>query len=175
MRRNLDCDECVAPSAGAFLTLPRKTDLRAVFQPRWKLEVDGLAVAQRYALGLQRHGIGERDLQPVRDVRAFLRRARPLAEPAEAASALLAATGGGAEQAFEQVAKVRRIAAEVELVETRRRTTGLRAGSAPRVAAEAAAERHLRIAFLVDLAAVVLRAFVLVRQQVVRMRDLREA
>src|SRR5215217_6328853 len=102
MRRDLDGDERVAPSAGAFLALACETDLRAVLHARWKLKVDRLSVAQRNALRLQRHGINERHLQPVRDVRAFLRRARPLAEPAEAASALLAATG--AEQAFEQVA-----------------------------------------------------------------------
>src|SRR5206468_9498363 len=81
---------------------------------------------------------------------------------------------GSAEQPFEQVRQVRSpFCLEAEAL----KTPGTRPSPAAAVtaAAEAAPERHLRIAVLVDLAAVVLRPLILVHQQVVGGGDLRES
>ena len=55
--------------------------------------------------------VDERHLQAVGDVGALLRRARALAKAAEAACRPPARCAGGAEQAFEQVAEIGRVAA----------------------------------------------------------------
>src|SRR5207244_2533167 len=79
-----------------------------------------------------------------------------------------------AEQPFEQVAEVGRLAAaEIEALEAA--GARLRPACSRRIAAETRAERHLGIAVLVDLAAVVAGALVLVREQIVGVGDLSEA
>ena len=101
------------------------------------------------------------------------RRRCPLAESAEW-PAPAARSGCAAEQTLEQVAEIGRLGStEVEIFEALRAAGArLRTAGALRIAAEAAAERHLRIAFLVDFAAVVLGAFVFVGEQIVGGGDL---
>src|SRR6185312_16393731 len=168
VRRNLDRDDRVAAPSRTFLPLACEADFGPVLEPLGEFEVDCLAVGQRDPLWLQRNRVVEGDLEPVGDVRAFLRR-RALAEPAERAAASRTAARRAAEQPFEQVAEVGGVgAAEIEILETlsARSGAGARSG-ARRIAAEAAAKRHLGIAVLIDLTAVVARALVLVRQQVI--------
>src|SRR6185503_6686329 len=64
-------------------------------------------------------------------------------------------------------------AAEIEILESLRTAAGPCPG-ARGIASEPPAERHLRVALFVDLAAVVSRALVLVRQQVIGRRHLGE-
>src|SRR6185312_586205 len=163
MGSNLDGDDGVAAAARPFLTLAAEADSGSVLQPLRKFQIDRLAVGEGDTLRLQRHRILERHLQPIGDVGALLWRSGTLAESTERTSG--ASTAGTAEQAFEQVAQVRALrTTEIEVLEPRAR---LRAARSCRIAAEPAAERHLRIALLVDLAPVIAGALVLVGQQVV--------
>src|SRR6185369_15839059 len=112
-------------------------------------------------------------LQPVSDIGALPRRRGALAKTAKAPSAL-ASRRCRTEQAFEQIAEIAGVgAAEVEILEPLR---SARARLRPsRITAEASTERHLRIAVLVDLAAIIARTLVLVGQKIVGRGDLREA
>ena len=83
VRRDLDRDDRVAAPARALLALAGKADLGPVLEALGKLEVDRLAVGKRDPLRLQRHRVVERDLQPIGDVGALLRRPRALAKAAE--------------------------------------------------------------------------------------------
>ena len=141
--------------------------------PVRELEVDRLAVRERDPLRLERRRIDERYGQPIGDVGALsAARARAGRKPPNAAAAAPAAAT--AEQAFEQVAEIGRVAskAALEAVERRRFAPRTRPPPPPK---PPEAERHLRIALLVDLAAVVLGALVLVGQQIVGGRHLAEA
>src|SRR6185437_16132763 len=142
VRRNLDRYDRVAAPSGTFLPLACEADFGPVLEPLGEFEVDCLAVGQRDPLWLQRNRVVEGDLEPVGDVRAFLRR-RALAEPAERPAASRTAARRAAEQPFEQVAEVGGVgAAEIEILETlsARSGAGARSG-ARRIAAEAASER----------------------------------
>ncbi len=92
---------------GPCCALAGEPDLRAVLDAVRKLEVDRLAVRERDPLRLQRRRIDEWNGQPIGDVRALLRRPRTLPEAAEPAAATPPAA---AEQTFEQVAEIGRVA-----------------------------------------------------------------
>src|SRR5688500_1372045 len=177
MRRDLDRDDRVAAPARPLLALAGEPDLGPAVDALGELDVDRLAVGERHALRFQRHRVDERNLQPVCDVGAFLRRPSALAKPGDAAACARAAPAAAAEQALEQVAEVdanRATAGEIEIFEPRRARPWTAAGKAP-AWKSAPAERHLGIAVLVDLAAVVARALVLVGQQVIGLGHFAEA
>ena len=165
MRCDLDRNDRITATSWPLLALAPKADAGPILEAGRELEVDGLAVRQRDPLRLQSDRILEWNLESIGDVGALLCRPSALSEAAEW-PATRAAPRGTPEQSLEQVAKVGAItaAAEVEVLETGAR---LRPARTRRIAAKAAAERHLGIAFLVDLTAIVLGALVLVRQQVV--------
>src|SRR5260221_9390807 len=169
VRRDLDRHNRVAAAAGPLLALAGEADAGAVLETLRELQVDRLAVSERDPLRLQRDRILERDLQPVCHVGTLLRGASTLAKSAERAAGGAAARRAP-EKTLEQIAEIGGIAAataEVEILES-----AARLGPSPArlVAAEAAAKRHLRVTLLVDLAAVVAGALVLVRQQIVGLR-----
>src|SRR6185369_1866598 len=176
VRRDLDGHDRVAAATRSLLPLAGKADAGAVLEALRKLEVDGLAIGKGDPLRLQCNRVLERDLEAIGDVGALLGAARAASKATERPSAR-ASSGRAPEQPFEKVAEVGCISAtaasEIEILEAGAR---LRASTATRlVAAEAAPERHLGIAFLVDLAPVVTRALILVGQQVVRGGDLPKA
>jgi hypothetical protein len=128
----------------------------------WRL----LAAAEVDALLLERRCVGKGDGEPVADIGALGRRGPPRAAPKASEAATAASIAS--EEALEQVRKVGSLAGielEVAAPEAacRPACSGSRAGPA-------IAERHLGIAFLVDLAAVVLRALVLVGEDVIGAR-----
>ncbi len=120
VRRDLDRHDRVPASARTFLPFAGEADLGSVLEPLRKLEVDGLAIGERDPLRLQRDRIVERNLQPIGDVRAFLRRrARWRKPPNGTAAASPRAASGRTEQPFEEVAEVGRIgSAEIEILES---------------------------------------------------------
>ena len=118
MRRDLDRHDRITASPRTFLTLAGEADLGSVLEPLGELEVDRLAVDERDPLGLQRDGIVEGDLQPIGDVRAFVRRSRALAKAAKGTASAAPRRAPGTEKPFEKVAQVGRIgAAEIDVIE----------------------------------------------------------
>src|SRR5262249_53183385 len=126
---------------------------------------------------LQRYRILERHPQTIGDVGTFLRRSSALSETPETPAGTAAAPRRSSEQAFEKVAEIGIIAAKVEVLEPGSAWSRARMGSArpSRISAKAGSERHLRIAVLIELAAIILRALVLVRQEIIGVSDLAEA
>src|SRR5690606_14633423 len=124
-----------------------------------QLDVDRLAVGERDPLRLERRGVLERNGKTVGDIRALERPSAALgAEAAEPAASRAAATAPrAAEYAFEDIAEIGPVAAEFERCAARPRAGIEPPGPA---AAPAKTEGAARIALLVDLAAVILRALV---------------
>ena len=141
--------------------------------PGGQLEVDRLAAAERDALAAERRRIVERHVEAIGDVGALLRRRAAAAEAAEAAAARRRRRA--AEQAFEHVAEIGRLAAaELEARhwgrESRRRRRRRRPPPPP--------PKPKGIAGLPSPSISprsILRALVLVGQQVIGLRDLGEA
>ena len=167
----MDGDDRVAIAAGAGLALAGEADLGAFLQPLGKLDVDRLAAAQRDALVLERRRILEADGEAIADIGALGWRRLP-ARPAEAPERSTAAIAPPAEDAVEQVGEVHLLrAGALEAA-----GTAIEAATRPRTgAATAEAERHPRIALLVDLTAIILGALVLVGQDIIGARHLGEA
>src|SRR5690606_27469048 len=133
-------------------------------------------VGERDALVLARRGVDEGHAQAVGDVRTLARRGRAplLAEAAAHAARSPRAPHAAAEQSFEDVAQVDALVGKsLEVLRTETALAAARA--AGKSAAAHAGEGIGRIAVRVDLAAVEAGALVLVAQQVVGLRHLREA
>src|SRR3546814_5072028 len=141
--------------------------MRARFDAGGQFEVDRRSVAQRDPLRFQRGGIGEGHLQPIGDVGALGLGTAIEAEAARkaAAAALLAL----AEQPFEDVADIARLAAEIEL-----RAAGAESARARAATPAAAAAGGRGIAIGVDPAAVAARAPVLVGEEIIGVGPLRK-
>jgi hypothetical protein len=169
----MDSDNRVARSARTRLALASEADFGAVLDSLGELDLDGLAVAERDALLLERRRVLELDRVAIAGVRALGRRRPPaVAEAPEPARPAAASATLRAEQAFEQIGQIGRFTAGFVTAGT---GIGGFEAAEPTAAAAPKAERRLGIALLVDLAAVILRALVLVGQQVVGARDLGEA
>ena len=161
MRLNFEDDDRIASASGTVLTLPAKTQLGAGLEACRQLEVESLPTPQVDMLRSQSRGILEADIQSVGDVRSA-GAIRPV--PAGSTRGVPAA-----EQVAEDAGEVGLVSAEFE---------GCRAAIGARAEAAAPGERtgaieigkaegSLRIAVLVDLAAIVAPSFVLVGEQVV--------
>ena len=168
MRADVDRDERVAIAAGPRLALAGEADLGAVLDAGRQLDVERLAAAQRHALARERRGILEADLEPIGDVGALLRRPRA----AEAAERPPPPPPPARPRRPPKMPSNRSeiallVVAEVEVLAIGPAKAALRAAAAIAAAAAAEAEGHFRIALLVDLAPVILGAFVLVGQDVI--------
>jgi hypothetical protein len=147
-----------------LLALPGKPDLRPVLEALGQFEVYRLAVGQCDALRLQRDRVDERDFQPVGDIGAFLRhplrwRKPEKPPPPPPPRAAFAAPNSPSNKSLRSAESPNPPWKPSNPPPGPRPA---RAAGTGRIAAKAGPEGHLGVAVLVDLAAVILRALVLV-------------